>query len=200
MPVEFIHVADAKRRIGENTDLLEPLKIPLQDAAGLVLAEDVFSTTDIPPFNQSSMDGYALNFNGWKTYKHLKIEGVASAGMAEHEPLMPQNATRIFTGAVVPSGADTVVMQEKVKADKGQLFVEDTNLVAGLNIRLQGSEIKSGELALEKNTILTPAAIGFLVGVGTQEVVVFPRPSISIIVTGNELQEQGKSLEHGQVL
>lgn len=199
MPTEFIHVAEARRMIRENTDPLAPLKVPLQDAAGMVLAEDIFSKTDIPPFNQSSMDGYALNFKGLQTYKHLKIDGVIPAGQGEPAPLMPQNATRIFTGAVVPSGADTVVIQEKVKADKGELLVEDTNLVAGINIRLQGSEIKSGALALEKNTILTPAAIGFLAGVGTSEVLVFPNPSISIIVTGNELQEPGKPLEHGQV-
>lgn len=199
MSSEFIHVAEAKRMIRENTSLLAPLKVPLKDAAGMVLAEDVFSKTDVPPFNQSAMDGYALNFEGWQTHRRLKIEGIIPAGSGKPSSLKPQNAVRIFTGAAVPDSADTVVMQEKVKVDAGELIVDDINLTSGLNVRLQGSEIRSGELALEKNSILTAAAIGFLAGVGVNEVLVFPLPSISIILTGDELCKPGEQLKHGQV-
>lgn len=199
MSLEFIHVAEAKRMIRENISPLAPLKVPLKDATGLVLAEDVFSRTDVPPFNQSSMDGYALNFEGWQTHKRLKIEGVIPAGSAKQLSLDPQNAIRIFTGAAVPPGADTIVIQEKVSVDSGELIVLDTNLTTGLNIRLRGTEIRLGELALEKNSKLTAAACGFLAGLGISDVLVFPRPALSIILTGDELCQPGQQLEYGQV-
>ncbi|MEJ7780678.1 MAG: gephyrin-like molybdotransferase Glp [Daejeonella sp.] len=199
MPPEFIPVAEAKKLIEEHTELLGPVKVHLKDAAGLVLSEDVFSRTDVPPFNQSSMDGYALNFNGWKTFGELKIEGTIAAGPAEGQNLEPQNAARIFTGAAVPEGADTVVMQEKVKVNKGKLHIEDNNLTRGLNFRQKGSEIHAGDLALERNSILTPAALGFLAGVGIDGLNVYPVPAISIILTGNELQSPGTPLKYGEV-
>ena len=199
MPPEFITVVEAKKLIDQHTQLLSPLKVDLKNAAGLVLADDVFSKTDVPPFNQSSMDGYAFNFDTWKKFGQLKIVGTIAAGLTENQHLEPQHAARIFTGAAIPEGADTVVMQEKVKINEGLLIIEDDNLVRGLNFRLKGSEILLGELALEKNSILTPAASGFLAGVGIQELHVYPNPSVSIIITGNELQPPGMPLEHGQV-
>ena len=199
MPAEFIPVAEAKKLINEHTELLSPVKVHLKDAAGLVLSENVFSRTDVPPFNQSSMDGYAFNFAGWKKFGELKIEGIVAAGSAEDQRLQPQNAIRIFTGAAIPAGADTVVMQEKVRVSNGKLYIEDTNISQGLNFRLQGSEIHSGDLALEKNSILTPAALGFLAGVGIDELNVYPVPTISIILTGNELKNPGIPLKHGEV-
>lgn len=199
MSAEFIHVSEAKRLISENIEALSPIKVPLNEATGLVLAEDIFSITDVPPFNQSSMDGYALNFEGWQEYRKLKIDGVSQAGPIGSIPLLPQNTRRIFTGAVVPPGADTVVMQEKALAENGELTLSDANLSKGLNVRLQGSEAKAGELALEKNSLLTAPALGFIAGLGIHEVQVYPQPSVSIILTGNELQEPGKPLEHGQV-
>lgn len=200
----MISVAEAKQIIIENTMPFKPEIISLKDAAGMVLAKDVFSPLDIPVFHQSSMDGYALSFAGWQLYKRLKIQGVVQAGLKYGELLPPQNAVRIFTGAVVPPGADTVVMQEKVNIDsstgtEGELIIEDENLTAGSNVRLKGSEIKMGDLALAKDSILTPPAIGFLIGIGINQVSVYPKPGISIIVTGNELQEPGQPLQQGQV-
>lgn len=195
----MISVAEAKQLIIENTSLLEPVAVPLKEAAGLVLAKDVFSPLDMPAFHQSSMDGYALSFDGWKSNKGLKVQEIVQAGPNDSKLFSPENAVRIFTGAVVPSGADTVVMQEKVRTENGNLFIEDENLIAGINVRLKGSEIKAGELALAKECGLTPAAIGFLIGIGIIEVTVYPKPLISIIVTGNELQEPGQSLRKGQV-
>ncbi|MDP9230475.1 MAG: molybdopterin molybdenumtransferase MoeA, partial [Bacteroidota bacterium] len=186
MAFEFISVNEAKKIIKENTLTFAPIKISLRDAAGMILAEDVFSKIDIPAFNQSSMDGYAFNFKGWQLHNRLKIEGVMPAGLSDAAPLLPQNAIRIFTGAVVPPGADTVVMQEKIKVDSsaGELIIEDDKLELGLNVRLKGSEIKASALALEKDSVLTPPAIGFLIGIGIVEVSVYPKPRISIIVTG----------------
>lgn len=199
MSAEFIEVSEAKRIIRETIKSPEPERMSISLAAGLILAEDVYSKTDIPPFNQSSMDGYALNYEAWKQNDTLKIEGLAQAGLSEKKSLAWGHACRIFTGAAVPAGADTVVMQEKVGIEADKLIIHDKNLVSGQNVRLQGSEAKNGELALEKGCLLNAPAIGFLAGLGIHELMVYPRPKISIILTGNELQQPGLALNHGQV-
>ena len=195
----MISVTEAKNKIRANAKALAPVTIPLQQAAGRVLAADVFALTDIPAFNQSAMDGYALSFTGLQLHKTLTIQGEVPAGAPELFLLEGNQAMRIFTGAAVPAGADTVVMQEKVQANNGQLHILDEQLNAGNNVRLKGSEIKAGELVLSKGQRLTPAAVGFLATTGVAEVSVFPVPVMSIIVTGNELQQPGKPLLHGQV-
>jgi len=178
--------------------------LPLQQAAGKILAEDIYATIDIPAFPQSSMDGYAFLFSEWKPHKKLIIEGEIPAGANEKIPLASGKAARIFTGAPVPPGADTVVMQEKVQIDssassEGELIIKDEGIQQGTNVRPKGSEMKAGELALEKGSLLSPAAIGFLAGIGVTEVKAFLNPSISIIITGKELQQAGKPLDYGQV-
>ena len=199
MPLELISVTEARELIDSHVMLLDPIKVALIDAVGLVLAEDVKSRIDVPPFNQSSMDGYAINFASWVKLGQLKIEGEVAAGSSVVKPLEFQNTVRIFTGAPIPDGADTVVMQEKVALRDGSLIIEDENLIKGLNFRAKGSEITSGSLALEKDTVLSPAAIGYLAGVGIDEVKVYPAPAVSIILTGDELQKPGMALGHGQV-
>jgi len=195
----MISVTEARKIIRDNVTALNPVTLPLQQSAGLTLAEDVHASIDIPAFPQSSMDGYAFSFNKWGQNKKLKIVGEVAAGSNEPFNLSPGNAVRIFTGAAVPAGADTVVMQEKIKTSNGELIIEDENLQVGNNVRQKGSEIKAGDLALEKKSVLSPAAIGFLAGIGISDVKVYPNPSISIIITGNELQQPGKPLQHGQV-
>src|SRR6187551_1555391 len=195
----MISVIDAKKIISENVSSLEPVILPLQQTAELILAEDIYATTDIPAFPQSSMDGYAFSFEGWKKHKKLKIAGEVAAGSKETFTVDPKNAVRIFTGAAVPPGADTVIMQEKIQVENGELKIEDETIKQGNSVRLKGSEIKGGELALGKESVLSPAAIGFLAGIGITEVKVYPNPSITIIITGNELQQPGETLLHGQV-
>jgi molybdopterin molybdotransferase len=195
----MISVSDAKKMISENVTVLIPVSLSLHQTAGLTLAEDIYATMDIPAFPQSSMDGYAFCFEGWKQCRKLKIVGEVAAGSHEEFILQPENAVRIFTGAAVPTGADTVIMQEKTKTHNEELIIEDEALQAGVSVRPRGSEIKAGALALEKGSTLSPAAIGFLAGIGTANVRVYPNPSISLIITGNELQQPGRRLEHGQV-
>ena len=195
----MISVIDAKKIISENVSSLEPVILPLQESAGLILAEDVYASMDIPAFPQSSMDGYAFSFEGWKKHKRLKIAGEVAAGSKETFTLEPKNTVRIFTGAAVPAGADTVIMQEKTQVANGELKIEDETIQLGTSVRTKGSEIKAGELALGKGSVLSPAAIGFLAGIGITDVKVYPNPSITIIITGNELQQPGEPLQHGQV-
>jgi molybdopterin molybdotransferase len=195
----MIPVEEAKKIIREQVNPLSPVELPLLKAAGMVLAADIFSMLDIPAFNQSSMDGYAFSFSGWQSHPVLQIVGEVAAGSNETIPFSPEKAVRIFTGAAVPQGADTVVMQEKATAQNGDLLISDEQLKAGGNVRLKGSEIKAGALALAEGVLLSPAAIGFLAGIGTTHVKVYPKPVVSIIVTGKELQQPGNPLEHGQV-
>ena len=195
----MISVSDAIEIIGKNVSIAEAIGLPLSEATGLVLADDIYATADIPAFPQSSMDGYALSFDAWSVHRQLTIQGEVAAGSNQPFQSAPDKAVRIFTGAPVPPGTDTVVMQEKTRTENGKLIIEDEKLRMGTNVRQQGSEIKTGMLALSKNTLLSPGAIGFLAGIGINEVKVYPNPTITIIVTGNEFQKQGNPLQYGQV-
>lgn len=195
----MISISRAKEIIQGSVKPLTAIQMKLQEATGLRLSADVYATMDIPAYPQSSMDGYAFSFADWRADQSLVIEGEMAAGSNQVIELGKQQAIRIFTGAAVPPGADTVVMQEKVSVENGKLLIKDELITAGANVRAAGSEIKKGELALAKNTYLSPAAIGFLAGIGITDVEVVPRPKVSIIITGDELQEQGKALMYGQV-
>ncbi len=195
----MISVSEAKNIIHESIAALTPVEMLLQEAAGLVLARDVIAKTNVPAFNQSAMDGYAFLFEDWLQHNKLKIAGVIQAGMTDAVTLLPGQAIRIFTGAPLPRGADTVVMQEKVSIVNDELIILDENIQAGKNKRPIGSEIKAGAVAIAEGSILSPAAIGFLAGIGIDKVTVYPQASVSIIVTGKELRPPGNQLEHGEV-
>jgi len=194
---KMIHVKRAIELIAENIRPLEPVRVPLSDAQGLVLAEDVFSQYDIPAYPQSSMDGYAFAFEEGKAAYVLK--GEMAAGSNHQFQLKPGCAVRIFTGAAVPPGADTVLVQEKSVIQHGQLHVNDQQLKKGDNVRKIGSEIQSGAKALSKGHLLNAASIGFLAGMGISAVRAYSKPRVTILVTGNELQMPGNPLEYGQV-
>jgi molybdopterin molybdotransferase len=193
----MISVNEAKKIIQQIVQSLTPLELPLIEAAGLVLAEDIYAAIDIPAFEQSSMDGYAITFSAKDDA--LVIAAEMAAGAPELLRIETGEAARIFTGAPLPEGTDTVVMQEKVRIENGKLIIEDPLLQLGSNVRHKGSEVKQGALAMGENTYLSPAAIGFLAGIGLTSVLVFPAPRVSVILTGNELQQPGKPLAFGQV-
>ncbi len=191
------HEAISLLKTGVKT--LPPSSVALDAAVDCILAEDIFSENNIPAFNQSSMDGYAFRYADWEKNLKLKIDGEAAAGIAGGLKLNHGQAIRIFTGASIPQGADTVVMQENSRAENGELIIMDKKLAVGHNVRIAGMEIKAGEKALGKNTRLTPAAIGFLAGIGVKDVKVYSSPAVSLIITGNELQLPGEKLLPGQV-
>ena len=143
------------------------------------------------------MDGYAFSFAS--VGSPISIAGEQAAGSNIHLKIKPCTAVRIFTGALVPEGADTVVVQEKSKVIDGYLKIEDEKLKKGDNVRMPGTEIKKGSLALPAGSLLTAPSIGFLAGIGVATVEVIRTPRISIIVTGNELQKPGSPLESGKV-
>jgi molybdopterin molybdotransferase len=185
--------------ICQRTQALTPTLKSISHTLGLVLAEDVYSPIDIPGFDQSAMDGYALCLGNEAVKPSYIIDGEVAAGDAPDDVIDPNVAVRIFTGAAVPKGFDTVVMQEKTKVENGNLIIIDDHLTLGQNVRLRGTEIKSGTLALQKGSLLTPSSIGYLAGMGIHEISIFPKPKVTLIITGNELKQPGQALDYGQV-
>ncbi|WP_316803712.1 gephyrin-like molybdotransferase Glp [Pedobacter nototheniae] len=192
----MISVGEAKKLISENIATLSPILLNLREAAGHILAQDIYAHYDIPAFKQSSMDGYAIIFGD---KNELNLVGEMAAGTQKKINLTAGKTSRIFTGAPLPDGADTVIMQEKTTRVGNIIRFESENITKGLNVRAIGSEIKSGELAMKNGDLLTPAAVGFLAGIGINKVKVFPMPRIAIILTGNELLQPGLMLCFGQV-
>jgi molybdopterin molybdotransferase len=198
LTASLLPVQEARTLITSHTVLRPAVCIPLEKALLKVLATDVYAPVSIPAYEQSAMDGYAFNYAAWKQ-QPLPVVGEMAAGATASITIAAGEAARIFTGAPLPAGADTVVMQEKVKLENNQLIILDEELQAGTNVRPIGSEVPSGALALAKGALLTPAAIGFLAGIGIAEVEVYAAPFITIILTGNELQAPGTALQFGQV-
>lgn len=196
---EMKTVSEAQQLIRASLPAPKTNTLPLLEATGSVLAEPVFSPIDTPPFHQSAMDGYVFSYDGWDKKSPLTVVGEVQTGNYFSHPVQANEALRIFTGAPVPSGTDTVVMQEKVIADKNSILIRDEHLTKGSNVRLQGAQTKKGDLVLQSEQVLTPAAISFLAGIGISEVTVFAKPSISLIVTGKELTLAGKQITKGKI-
>ena len=191
----MISVSQAIEQIDKYCFTTKTATKRVQKTMGMVLAADVLSPIFMPPFRQSSMDGYAILHGGSEAYK---VIGEVQAGNAENTPLKAGEAVRIFTGARVPDAADTVVMQEHVTRE-GDYITVDKMPNKNANVRPLGEQIATGDVALEKGTLLNEASIAFLAGLGIGRVAVYNAPKVSILVTGNELQQLGKKLKEGQV-
>lgn len=195
MPVE---VALARLlEMAEASPILERERLPLAATQGRVLAEDLVSTLDLPPWPNSAMDGYALRLADW-TGEPLVVSQKVFAGQAP-EPLAPGTCARIFTGAPVPVGADCVEMQEnaEVQADQRVRFTEQMR--AGQNIRPQGQETTVGEQVLTAGTRLGPIEQGLAASLGCAELEVVRKVRVAVLSTGDELVEPGQALGPGQI-
>ena len=191
----MISVQDAFSILQNNIPALSIVECSLEQARKQVLASDVFSPIQMPPFRQSAMDGYALClFQGLE----YEIIGEIKAGDSHQVQLFPGQAIKIFTGAPVPDTAQAVIQIEKVSAVIGRLLLQE-EVKPNTNIRPIGEQIKTDELALPRGTLLNAAAIGFLAGLGFTAVNVFQKPRIGIVVTGNELTKPGEPLGYGKV-
>lgn len=191
----MISVQDAFSILQNNLPPLQQVEYPLIQARKHILAEDVFSPINMPPFRQSAMDGYALCLYDGLDYEIL---GEIKAGDSDLVELSPGQAIKIFTGAPVPDSAQAVIQIEKVLEKNGRLYLEEA-VQPETNVRPVGEQISEGELALEKGTLLNAAAIGFLAGLGFTAATVFEKPNVGIVVTGNELVKPGEPLEYGKV-
>ena len=191
----MISVEEALNYIDAAKVNLETEIIPLSASLNKILAADVISPINMPPFRQSAVDGYAIRFNGSSTYR---LVAEAKAGDAISRSLKSGEAIRIFTGAMVPEGTDAIVPQEDI--DKENTFIKLTrNIPKQANIRPLGEQVQEGDRVLTSGQKLSPATIGFLAGLGITEVSVFRTPKVSVVVTGNELQKPGTELQKGKI-
>ncbi|KIF58262.1 molybdenum cofactor biosynthesis protein MoaA [Pseudomonas fluorescens] len=195
MPVE--EALTRLLEMAESSRIVEYEFLPLAQVQGRVLAQDLISTLDLPPWPNSAMDGYALSLADW-TGEPLPVSQKIFAGQAP-EPLKPGTCARIFTGAPVPAGADCVEMQENVEihADERVSFIE--TMVAGQNIRPQGQETTVGELILSAGTRLGPIELGLAASLGCAGLEVVRQVRVAVLSTGDELVEPGTTLGPGQI-
>ena len=195
MPVE---VALARLlEMAEAAPIVECESLPLAAAEGRVLAEDLLSSLDLPPWPNSAMDGYALRVADW-TGEPLPVSQKIFAGMAP-EPLAPGTCARIFTGAPVPAGADCVEMQENTEVLTDQRVRFSEPLRTGQNIRPQGQETTVGEQVLNAGTRLGPIELGLAASLGNAELRVVRKVRVAVLSTGDELVEPGQALGPGQI-
>jgi len=170
-------------------------RVNATNSTGSIIFEDVISPINMPPFRQSAMDGYAIYMHNKLTYN---LVGEVKAGDQHHPKLKKGEAVRIFTGAAVPDSANAVIMQEKTNV-KNDVLTINSQVSLNENIRPLGEQILKDQIALKKGTLLTPAAIAFLTSLGITEIGTYKKPSIAIVVTGNELIEAGQPLLYGQI-
>ncbi|NYS61802.1 gephyrin-like molybdotransferase Glp [Vreelandella salicampi] len=192
---ELALIDDALSALLADIHPLTSERIALTDAPGRVLAEDVSAQLDVPGFDNSAMDGYALR--AADAGKRLPVSQRIVAGVPA-TPLAPGTCARIFTGGEIPPGADCVVMQERVERDG-----DDAEIPADIplsdNVRRRGRDVQAGATLLAAGTRLEAAALGHLAGQGVVEVNVRRRPKVALLSTGDEIIDPGKPLAPGQL-
>lgn len=198
MPDEMISVAEAIQIVKEQTLRHTTETVALYDALGRVLATDVVADSDLPPFDRSQMDGYAVKANDVQTAPvSLRIVGESAAGRGWHHDMQEGEAVRIMTGAPVPSGADSVQQVEFTHELKDGTVVELLQSVEpGKSIVKRGSEVKKGDTVLTAGTVINAAMMAVLASFGYAEIEVSRRPRVAVVATGSELvpvnQEPGQ--------
>jgi molybdopterin molybdotransferase len=195
---------DPDQALARILDAVTPVngieKIALRTALGRVLARDIQSSVDVPPHTNSAMDGYAVrSADVADTHATtLQVVGTALAGKIHPMPVNPGQCVRIMTGAVMPDGTDTVVIQEHVERE-GELIRLDGNRVAGDNVRAAGEDIAVGDVVLGAGHRILPADLGLLASLGMVEVAVVRRLRVAFFSTGDELRSLGETLGEGEI-
>ncbi|MFV0533496.1 MAG: gephyrin-like molybdotransferase Glp [Cumulibacter sp.] len=205
MPAELTSVDAYAATVRALLPPAAPADVPLADADGLTLAEDLLARVALPTFDNSAMDGYAvrhadLNADGPTT---LPVSADIPAGHTENAPLRPGTAARIMTGAPVPDGADTIVQVELTDAAQTGALPEEVTIsepvTAGRHIRPKGEEADAGDLLLSAGSVLTPAALGLAAASGHPTVRAYRRPAVLVLSTGSELVAPGEYLQPGHI-
>lgn len=192
---ELGSVEQALEALLEGVGPLESETLALEQAAGRVLARDEIARLDVPAFDNSAMDGYALR--AADAGRWLDVSQRVAAGRAP-EALVPGTCARIFTGAPLPPGADCVVMQERVERDGEQALIPD-DVASGDSVRVRGRDVRRDAVLLDAGTRLSAAELGHLAGQGVVEVAVRRRPRVALLSTGDEVIDPGTPLAEGQL-
>ncbi len=200
----MIAVAEAIQIVKEQTSALSSELVPLDRARGRYLAEDIVADSDLPPFDRSQMDGYALRANDAQSAPaRLKIMGESAAGHGWHSELKPGEAVRIMTGAPVPAGADSVQQVEltsELNEANGFAVVEILEAVMpGRSIVRRGSEIKAGEIVLHSGEQVGAAAMAVLASFGYAQIKMARQPRVAVLATGSELVAVDQKPDRDQI-
>ncbi len=197
----MIPVHEAQQIVLSTVTLLADVKVPLEEAVDRVLAENVVSDRDLPPFDKSAMDGYAVRSEDVATLP-VELEVIESipAGKSPERVVGPGQASQIMTGAPVPEGADTIAIVERTEPgdSEGSIRILEAP-PAGSNICRQGEDIASGTLSLEAGIRIRPAEVAVLATLGRDRVVVHRRPSVAVLTTGDEIVDVGDQPEGAQI-
>lgn len=172
-------------------------QVPLLDALGRVLATDQIATVDVPPLDNSAMDGYCFAYNDLSAGTALPISQRIAAGELG-TPLAAATAARIFTGAPLPANADSIVMQENVELIDGAIVLLAA-VKKGQHVRPAGQDITKGSCVLARGKRLSPPEIGLLASIGVEQVTVYQPLRVAVMSTGDELREPGQALGPGQI-
>lgn len=173
-----------------------PRIIPLSEAGGLQLAEQLRADRDYPPFPRAMMDGYAVRLAD--AGRTVEVVAEVAAGRTRDVPLADGSAVEIMTGAPCPPGTQAVVAQEQVQRRGGQVALPEA-ILPGEHVAPQGSECPAGAVVLQAGQTLTPLAVAVLASVGREQVLAIPRPSLAVIATGEELVPPGQIPTPGQI-
>jgi molybdopterin molybdotransferase len=193
----LLSIDEARRLVLEHAPALESETVPLELAAGRVLAEPARARTDLPPFASSAMDGFAVRAQD--TPGRLRLAGGESAaGSPVERELAAREAIAIATGGVVPDGADAVAPVEIVDKQDNTIEVA-TPIAAGEHVRPRGGDARTGDVVVERGVRVGPAQLGALAASGVAEVECGLRPRAAVIATGSELRRPGEPLERGQI-
>jgi molybdopterin molybdotransferase len=198
----MLSVAEAQAIVLQHARALPPRTTILgPGAVGLVLAEDVVSDLDMPPFDKALMDGYALRSVELADGRGvLTITEEITAGCTPTRSVGPGQAARIMTGAPLPPGADAVVAWERTQPlGPERIQVEDRSLAPSRNVMRQGQEMRRGEVVLRRGAVLRPQEFGVLATVGRTTVQIQPAPEVAILSTGDEIVDAGESPAPGQI-
>ncbi len=205
----MLSVEEARSKILAGVEPLGVEKKPILEAMGQVLAEDIYSSSDIPPLDSAAMDGYALRSQDTQGANRekprlLQVIGEVAAGELPSIEVKPGTAVRIMTGAPLPSGADAIVQFEETdEEERGELIPDEIRIFsearAGKNVRPAGEDIPQGSLVLPQGTVLRPPEIGVLASLGKVRAKVIRRPKVALLATGNELVEAGQPLPPGKI-
>ncbi len=175
------------------------LSLPLTEALGYVLAEDILSPIHVPPFDNSAMDGYAVRIKDLESSSVLPLSGKSFAGQPFEGEWDQGTCVRIMTGAKIPEGCDAVIMQENTEVTDAGIKFHQTDVEPQNNIRPTGDDIKQGDIVLEKGARLTPRDIPMIASLGVANVAVIRKPKVAFFSTGDELKPLGEPLETGHI-